>query len=75
MDKHGFLLGEKLMTKTSAMRILNLRRESIYDCIKNKKIKVDLTGKIIDDSVYEYLNELEERRKINPPQWIHRNEF
>jgi hypothetical protein len=63
------------MTKVSAIKILNIRLEVINECIKNKKIKVDEKGKLIEESVYEYLKELEERRRIKPPQWIHRNEF
>ena len=63
------------MNKEEAAKILNLRPEAIYQCIKNKSIRVDLTGKIIDESVYEYLKELEERRKVKPPSWVKRNEF
>jgi len=63
------------MTKKEASIILNLRKESIDNCIKNKIIKTDLTGKIIEESVYEYLKELEERRKQKPPVWIKRNQF
>jgi hypothetical protein len=63
------------MTKVQAGKILNLRPEAVTKCISEKKIKTDLTGKIIEDSVYQYLAELQERRKINPPEWIKRNEF
>ena len=63
------------MKKVDAMKILNLRMDTINNCIKTKKIEIDLTGKIIDDSVYSFLKELEERRKQELPKWIHRNEF
>lgn len=63
------------MTKGEASKILNIRLESINNSIKNKKIKLNLDGKIIDESVYEYLKELEERRKIPSVKWIHRSEF
>lgn len=63
------------MKKKEACQILNLRIERINDLIKDKKIKTDLTGKILTESVYDYLQELNERRSMNPPTWIHRNEF
>jgi hypothetical protein len=63
------------MTKVQAGKILNLRPEAIINCIKNKKIKVDLFGKIIEDSVFEYKKELDERRKVKPISWIKRNQF
>lgn len=63
------------MKKTDAMKILNLRMDAINNCIKTKKLIVDSSGKIIDDSVYSFLKELEERRQQEKPKWIHRNEF
>ena len=63
------------MTKVEAGQILNLRPEAVRKCVVEKKIKTDLTGKIIDESVYEYKKELDERRKIQKPTWVHRNEF
>ena len=63
------------MTKVQAGKILNLRPEAIVSCIKNKKLKVDLFGKVIDESVFEYKKELDERRKVQPASWIKRNEF
>ena len=63
------------MNKVEASKILKIRPEALNECIKNKIIKTDLTGKLIDESVYEYLKELEERRKIPKADWIKRNEF
>jgi hypothetical protein len=63
------------MNKVEASKILKIRPEAINKCIKNKIIKTDLTGKLIDESVYEYLKELDERRKIPKADWIKRNEF
>jgi hypothetical protein len=63
------------MTKKEATRILNIRLEALNEAIKRKVIKTDITGKIIDQSVFDYLNELEERRKAPPINWIKRNEF
>lgn len=63
------------MNRAQAAKILNLRPDMVDNCIRNKTIKIDLTGKLIDDSVYEYLKELEERRKQKKPVWIKRNEF
>lgn len=63
------------MNKKQASQILNLRLERINALIKDKKIEIDLTGKLSDQSVYEYLKELNERRNTKPTVWLHRNEF
>jgi hypothetical protein len=63
------------MTKKEATRILNIRVEALNEAIKRKAIKTDITGKIVDQSVFDYLNELEERRKTPKANWIHRNEY
>jgi hypothetical protein len=63
------------MTKVKAGQILNLRPEAVVSCIKNKKLKIDLKGELIDESVFEYKKELDERRKVQPASWIKRNEF
>lgn len=61
------------MTQKQASEILNVKKSSIRELIKNKSIKVDITNKIIDESVYELQKDLEERRKIKKPVWIERN--
>jgi hypothetical protein len=58
------------MNKTEATKILNVPLRTVNNCIKNKIIKLDLKGELIDESVYEYLKELEERRKIPKVNWI-----
>ena len=63
------------MTKKEASKILNIRVEALNEAIRKKIIKTDITGKIVDQSVLDYLNELEERRKVPPVNWIKRNEF
>jgi hypothetical protein len=63
------------MNKIEATKILRVPLKAINNCIKNKIIKVDLKGQLTDESVYDYLKELEERRNTPKPNWIYRNEF
>lgn len=61
------------MTHKQASEILNVGKSVIQSFIKNKKLKVDIRNKIIDESVYLLKKDLEERRKIDKPVWINRN--
>jgi len=61
------------MTHKEASEILNVGKSVIQSFIKNKKLKVDIRNKIIDESVYLLKKDLEERRKIDKPVWINRN--
>lgn len=63
------------MNKTEAAKFLRVPLSAVNNCIKNKIIKVNLKGELIDESVYEYLKELDERRKIPKANWINRNDF
>lgn len=63
------------MTKKEASKILNIRVEALNEAIRRKAIKIDITGKIVDQSVFDYLNELEERRKMPKANWLNRNEY
>jgi len=58
------------MTQLKAQKILKIGAPSLKEAIKNKKIKLDFKGKIEDESVYEYLKELDERKAIPSPKWI-----
>lgn len=58
------------MTKKEAMRILNINAKALNKNITTRKIKIDITGQLVEDSVYEYLKELEERRKVPKAEWI-----
>jgi hypothetical protein len=58
------------MTKKEAMKILKVDGKSLNRSIMSQKIKTHINGGLIEDSVYEYLKELEERKKISKPQWI-----
>lgn len=61
------------MTQKEASEILKVKKSQIRHFIKNKSIKVDITNKIIDESVYVLQKDLEERRQIKKPVWIERN--
>lgn len=61
------------MTQKEASEILKVKKSQITRFIKNKSIKVDITNKIIDESVYVLQKDLEERRQIKKPVWIERN--
>ena len=52
------------------MRILNINAKALNKNITTRKIKIDITGQLVEDSVYEYLKELEERRKVPKAEWI-----
>jgi hypothetical protein len=58
------------MTRKKAMEILKMGNESLNQSIMNRKIKIDENGKIIDDSVFHYMIELEERKKMSNQKWL-----
>lgn len=63
------------MLKTHAAKYLNVSLDVLNNLIKNKVVKVDSKGKIIESELLEAKRELEERRKISKPVWLNRNEF
>lgn len=49
--------------------------ESLNRFIINQKIRTNQNGKIIDESIFELLEELEERKKNSNQKWINMGSY
>jgi predicted HTH domain antitoxin len=65
-------------TRKEASKILGIPREYVSRLIKNNILQLIVSGerasKITSQSLFAYRDELEERKKIKKPVWIHRND-
>lgn len=55
----------------SIQTYLRISRDTILKYIKNGKINRDATGNYSNEDIQKIYADLQERRKISPPVWIH----
>jgi hypothetical protein len=63
------------MTRKEVSRYLDVSLHVVDNMIKRKIIKLDLNNKISLEELEKLKQDLEERRKLTKPIWIHENPY